>query len=214
MAQKVPSVVTDLYKISNKLSPLASAELEQQNDTERESAVTEKKESLLDDIANAHLKRRYGDFQRARNDMLDRLSMMESRLVAEEEELNRRLLLVRSTLQEVKQLQDNIPPDDPRKEAFSDRVELTDLTLKIEKQRIEMMRMLPIVDGASEKMRSMESGAGNIKHGSETGIILDSLGFRQILRLAFAMTLPVIIALLVTSVIIAFAVIGSFKGLF
>ena len=116
-------------------------------------------------------------------------------------------------MQEVRALLENIPADDPGKEAFSDRVELTDLTLKIERQRIEMMRMLPIVDGASEKIRSMEGGPGNGKR-SETGIILDSLGFRQILRLAFAVSLPVILALLVTSLIIAFAVIGSFKGLF
>lgn len=212
MAQKIPSVVTDLYRISNKLSPQASADLEQQNEMNQE-AGEEKKESLLEEIANAHLKRRYGDFQRARNDMLDRLNTMESRLTAEEDDLERRLQTVRTTMQEVRALLENIPADDPGKEAFSDRVELTDLTLKIERQRIEMMRMLPIVDGASEKIRSMEGGQGNGKR-SETGIILDSLGFRQILRLAFAVSLPVILALLVTSLIIAFAVIGSFKGLF
>lgn len=213
MAQKVPSVVTDLYKISNKLSPQAAAELELQNEKLQENSGADKKDSLLDELTNAHLKRRYGDFQRARNDMLDRLSTMDSRLAAEENELNSRLQTVHSTRQEIKQLLDDIPADDPGKDAFSDRVELTDLTLKIERQRIEMMRMLPIVDGASEKIRSAESGNGNMKR-QETGIILDSLGFRQVLRLAFAMTLPVIIALLITAVIIAFAVIGSFKGLF
>ncbi len=214
MAQKVPSVVTDLYRISNKLTPQAAAELEQQNEEVRANAEGDKKESLLDDIASAHLKRRYGDFQRSRKDMLDRLSVMESRLAAEENELNCRLQTVRAAMQEVKKLLENIPADDPGKEAFSNRVELTDRTLQIERQRIEMMRLLPIVDGASEKMRSMESGAGTMKSKSETGAILDSLGFRQIMRLAFAVSLPLIGALLITSAIIAFAVIGSFKGLF
>ena len=76
-----------------------------------------------------------------------------------------------------------------------------------------MMRMLPIVDGATEKLRSLDSSpAGKSK--AETGIILDSLGFRQVLRLAWAMNLPVLIAILISSVIVAFAVIGSFKGIF
>lgn len=215
MTQKVPSVVTDLYRISNKLGPQAAVELEQQNETAVQAAAEEeKKDHLLSDLADAHLKRRYGDFQRSRSDLLDRLSTMESRLNAEENELQRRLQIVRTAAQEVRQLQAGIPADDPGKEAFSNRVELTDLTLKIEQQRIEMMRLLPIVEGASEKKRSMENGAGRINSKSEPGIILDSLGFRQILRLAFAVCLPIIIALLVTSAIIAFAVIGSFKGLF
>lgn len=216
MAQKVPSVVTDLYRISNKLGPQAAVDLEQQNEAAAEAAVAEEKKDhhLMSELADAHLKRRYGDFQRSRSDMLDRLSTMESRLSAEENELQRRLQIVRTAVQEVRQLQAGIPADDPGKEAFSNRVELTDLTLKIEQQRIEMMRLLPIVEGASEKKRSMENGAGRINSKSEPGIILDSLGFRQILRLAFAVCLPIILALLVTSAIIAFAVIGSFKGLF
>ncbi|MBO5681788.1 MAG: hypothetical protein J6T08_08770, partial [Lentisphaeria bacterium] len=162
---------------------------------------------------SAHLKRRYGDFQRSRSDLLDRLHSMESRLAAEEKDLDSRLKTVQTTIREIRQLLDAVPADDPGRDAFADRGELTDVTLKIEKQRIEMMRMLPIVDGATEKLRSLDSSpAGKSK--AETGIILDSLGFRQVLRLAWAMNLPVLIAILISSVIVAFAVIGSFKGIF
>lgn len=214
MGQKVPSIVTDLYGMRNKLNQQVPVELEQDPETSKQAYMPEKENNRLDDAVNVHLKRRYGDFQRSRSDMLDRLSTMESRLSAEENELQHRLQIVRTAVQEVRQLQAGIPADDPGKEAFANRVELTDLTLKIEQQRIEMMRLLPIVEGASEKKRSMENGAGRINRKSEPGIILDSLGFRQILRLAFAVCLPIILALLVTSAIIAFAVIGSFKGLF
>lgn len=217
MAQKVPSVVTDLYRISNKLNPQAPAGEAQGTTPEAmlETIVAEeKKGSFLDEVASAHLKRRYGDFQRSRNDLLERLSTMESRLAAEEMELDARLNIVRSTKQEIAQLLEAVPAHDPAKEAFSDRGELTDLTLKIEKQRIEMMRMMPIVDGASEKMRSMDGAPGAGKSKAETGVILDSLGFRQVLRLAFALNLPILLAILIAAAIIAVAVIGSFKGMF
>lgn len=232
MAQKIPTVVTDLYKISNKLNPQSPAEVEVQEETvlappqfsedqtqvsakiEPQQRPVEEKKSLLNEVADAHLKRRYGDFQRSRSDLLDRLSTMESRLAAEEMALENRFQIVSATRQEIRQLLDSIPADDPAKDAFSDRAELTDLTFMIEKQRIEMMRIMPIVDGASEKMRSMDGAPAGTNGKTETGIILDSLGFRQILRLAFALSLPILIMFLIAAVIIAGAVIGSFKGLF
>lgn len=213
MGQKVPSIVTDLYGMRNKLNQQVPVELEQDPETLKQAYMPEKENSRLDDAVNVHLKRRYGDFQRSRSDLLDRLHTMESRLATEEKDLSSRLETVQTTIQEIRQLLSAIPADDPGKEAFSDRGELADVTLKIEKQRIEMMRMLPIVDGASEKQRSLDgSPAGKSK--AETGIILDSLGFRQVLRLAWAINLPVLIAILISALIVAFAVIGSFKGLF
>ena len=206
MGQKVPSIVTDLYGMRNKL-----------NQTDQENPmptyVPEAAGNKMDDAVSEHLKRRYGDFQRSRSDLLDRLHTMESRLSAEEKELKSRLETVQTTIGEIRQLVEAIPADDPRKEAFSDRGELADVTLKIEKQRIEMMRMLPIVDGASEKQRSLD-GSPIGKNKTETGIILDSLGFRQVLRLAWAINLPVLIVVLLAALIVACAVIGSFKGLF
>lgn len=213
MGQKVPSIVTDLYGMRNKLNQQVPVELEQDPETPKQAYMPEKENSRLDDAVNVHLKRRYGDFQRSRSDLLDRLHTMESRLATEEKDLSSRLETVQTTIQEIRQLLSAIPADDPGKEAFSDRGELADVTLKIEKQRIEMMRMLPIVDGASEKQRSLDgSPAGKSK--AETGIILDSLGFRQVLRLAWAINLPVLIAILISALIVAVAVIGSFKGLF
>lgn len=213
MGQKVPSIVTDLYGMRNKLNQQVPVELEQDPETPKQAYMPEKENSRLDDAVNVHLKRRYGDFQRSRSDLLDRLHTMESRLATEEKDLSSRLETVQTTIQEIRQLLSAIPADDPGKEAFSDRGELADVTLKIEKQRIEMMRMLPIVDGASEKQRSLDgSPAGKSK--AETGIILDSLGFRQVLRLAWAINLPVLIAILISALIVAIAVIGSFKGLF
>ena len=213
MGQKVPSIVTDLYGMRNKLNQQVPVELEQDPETSKQAYMPEKENNRLDDAVNVHLKRRYGDFQRSRSDLLDRLHTMESRLATEEKDLSSRLETVQTTIQEIRQLLSAIPADDPGKEAFSDRGELADVTLKIEKQRIEMMRMLPIVDGASEKQRSLDgSPAGKSK--AETGIILDSLGFRQVLRLAWAINLPVLIAILISALIVAIAVIGSFKGLF
>lgn len=213
MGQKVPSIVTDLYGIRSKLNQQVPVELEQKQEPPKAADVPEKEPGRLDDAVSAHLKRRYGDFQRSRSDLLDRLHSMESRLAAEEKDLDSRLKTVQTTIREIRQLLDAVPADDPGRDAFADRGELTDVTLKIEKQRIEMMRMLPIVDGATEKLRSLDnSPAGKSK--AETGIILDSLGFRQVLRLAWAMNLPVLIAILISSVIVAFAVIGSFKGIF
>lgn len=213
MGQKVPSIVTDLYGMRNKLNQQVPVELEPDPETPKQAYMPEKENSRLDDAVNVHLKRRYGDFQRSRSDLLDRLHTMESRLATEEKDLSSRLETVQTTIQEIRQLLSAIPADDPGKEAFSDRGELADVTLKIEKQRIEMMRMLPIVDGASEKQRSLDgSPAGKSK--AETGIILDSLGFRQVLRLAWAINLPVLIAILISALIVAIAVIGSFKGLF
>lgn len=213
MGQKVPSIVTDLYGMRNKLNQQVPVELEQDPENPKQAYMPEKENSRLDDAVNVHLKRRYGDFQRSRSDLLDRLHTMESRLATEEKDLSSRLETVQTTIQEIRQLLSAIPTDDPGKEAFSDRGELADVTLKIEKQRIEMMRMLPIVDGASEKQRSLDgSPAGKSK--AETGIILDSLGFRQVLRLAWAINLPVLIAILISALIVAIAVIGSFKGLF
>lgn len=213
MGQKVPSIVTDLYGMRNKLNQQVPVELEQDPETPKQAYMPEKENSRLDDAVNVHLKRRYGDFQRSRSDLLDRLHTMESRLATEEKDLSSRLETVQTTIQEIRQLLSAIPADDPGKEAFSDRGELADVTLKIEKQRIEMMRMLPIVDGASEKQRSLD-GAPAGKSKAETGIILDSLGFRQVLRLAWAINLPVLIAILISALIVAVAVIGSFKGLF
>lgn len=218
MAQKVPSVVTDLYRISNKLNPQATTEAEPQETVEaaEPAPVAEPRvsSSSFDRSADAHLKRRYGDFQRSRNDLLERLNTMEIRLAGEEKELSGRLEVIHATMQEIRQLLDSIPADDPSKDAFSDRAELADLTLKIEKQRIEMIRMLPILEGASEKQRSLDGTAAAAKSKAETGVILDSLGFRQVLRLGFAMNLPIVLAIILSAVIISIAIIGSFKGIF
>lgn len=217
MAQKVPSVVTDLYRISNKLNPQANTQVEPQETVEAAeppAPVAEPKMPPPDRSADAHLKRRYGDFQRSRNDLLERLNTMEIRLAGEEKELSGRLEVIHATMQEIRQLLESIPADDPSKDAFSDRAELADLTLKIEKQRIEMIRMLPILEGASEKQRSLDGTGSTAKSKAETGMIIDSLGFRQVLRLGFAMNLPIVLAIILSAVIISIAIIGSFKGIF
>lgn len=221
MAQKDPAIVTDLYRISGKLTPRntpppAAESVIDVPPAEMTAPAVPEKTSLLDQFDSGLLKRRYGDFLRSRSDLLDRLHTMEARLASEEQDLEKRLEIIRATEAEIRQLLQEIPADDPGRDAFADRGELADVTLKIERQRIEMMRMLPIVDGASEKIRSVNgrmSGRNSLTD-NELGMILDSLGTRQILRVAFAAVLPFFLAGLVCATVIALAVVGTFKRIF
>ncbi|MBO5958574.1 MAG: hypothetical protein J6Q65_00480, partial [Lentisphaeria bacterium] len=186
-----------------------------ENITVSDGAEKKPSAGFQDSFNSGLLKRRYVEFIRSRSDLLERLHTMETKLSSEENELKNRLNTVCATRQEIRQLLTQIPAEDPGREAFADRGELADTTLKIEKQRIEMMRMLPIVDGASEKIRSINGRKmPGVTGNAEPGIVLDSLTFRQICRIAFAAATPFFIAILLSSLIIAIAIIGSFNGLF
>ncbi len=213
--QKSQSVMGDLYKIKEQIAGGA---------TEQYSAAPEQtppqktaEQPSAPGLAPELLKRRYSEFLRLRNDLLERINTMAGMLQQEADGYNARLEVLQRTADELNRIQQELPAEEPGKDAFSSRSELADITLLTERLRIEILRLTPVVEsGASDPARSTSEGSGLTGNGknAETGVVLDSLSFRQIFRASFAAGLPVMIAVFIAAILISIAVIGSFKGLF
>lgn len=225
--QRSQSVMNSLHSIGDQIAE--STRQRGKNAAESESAPAAPAEHTApqavpasipaeDAVPAATLKRRYDDFIRMRNDLVDRLNNMSGLLNSEEIRCVNRLNTIREAAGELERILSELPEQKPGQETFSNRTELAEITLAMERLRIETLRLTPVVEsGADEVARS----AGGIKkHGingtteAETGVLLESLSFRQIFRTAFIASLPILIGLTVSAILIAIAMIGSFKGIF
>ncbi len=229
--QKTQSVTNDLYRIKDQLAgavPLQTSANQWGKSTptrENNPPVPESRtvpQNRDTGIAPELLKRRYNEFQRMRNDLLERINTMAGMLQQEAETYNSRLAVLQRTADDLNRIQDELPLEEAGKEQFQDRSELAETTLLMERLRIEILRLIPVIEsGTSEPARSAGtlgavSGKNPAGNGSsaETGILLDSLSFRQIFRTSFVAALPLIIGGIAAALIIALAIIGSFNGLF
>ncbi len=230
--QKTHSVANNLYRIKDQLAgtvPLQTPVNEwgkstppRENEPETPENRVPQAQTRDTGISPELLKRRYHEFQRMRNDLLERINTMAGMLQREAETYNTRLAVLQRAADDLNRIQDELPQEDTGKEQFQDRSELAEITLLMERLRIEILRLTPVIEsGASEPARSAGtlgavSGKNSAGNGSnaEAGVLLDSLSFRQVFRTSFAAALPLIIGVLAAALIIAIAIIGSFNGLF
>lgn len=203
------SVMNNLHRISDKIAESshhihdpAPAPAAQEPPAESSVPAVHQPPSEL-------LQRRYQDFSRGRRDLLERLASMESRLAAEAASAEARLAVVRGTLEQIRKIASELPEDDPDRMAFSDRSELAEKCLALEKLRLETIRLAPAVESAASSASDSASGSAE-----RSSILMDSLTFRQVFRIAWFASLPVMIALAVAALVLMISIIGAFKGWF
>jgi len=213
MAKNI-SVMNDLHRISDKIAESAQHIHEPGQQMPPGSAMPDADNATqvitIPQAPSELLQRRYRDFSRGRRDLLERLASMTSRLEAESVSAEARLTVVRETLEQLKKLTADLPEDDLEKISFTDRSELAKACLELERLRLEAIKLAPAVenvhrpDGVSAAPVSTERNS----------ILLDSLSFRQVFRLAFFASLPVLIGLVISAIILTVGIVGAFKGWF
>ncbi len=212
------SVMNNLHRISSQIAAKSGSA---GTGNAVSTADSEKKPAVSDTagISPDLLKRRYTEFLKIRNDLLERLNTMAGTLQQEAQIYNARLAVLQKAADELNRIQDELPPEEPGKESFPNKSELANTTLLMERLRIELLRLTPVIESGSQELaRSSTAISGGIAGTgggkTETGVLLDSLSFRQIFRASFIAALPLIIGGIAAAIIIAVAVIGSFNGMF
>lgn len=157
---------------------------------------------------DAAARRRFEEYLRGRRDLSERAAGMIALLESEEAEQAVRAEKITSTLKLLRRILEDLPEADASREGFSGTAELADSCRKLENLRLETIRLAPLVRNRTEYI------PGTPHSTPETKILLDSLAFRQIFRASLIASLPILIMLLLAAILIAAAVIGSFKGLF
>lgn len=202
------SVMNNLHRISDKIAE-SSHHIHDPAPSEQETPAVESSAPAVPQAPPELLQRRYQDFSRGRRDLRERLASMESRLEAEGVSASARLAVVRETLEQIRKIASEIPEDDPDRLAFSDRSELAEKCLALEKLRLETIRLTPAVESSASAASSSVSGSAE-----RSSILMDSLTFRQVFRIAWFASLPVVIALAAVALVLMIAIIGAFKGWF
>lgn len=203
------SVMNNLHRISDKI---AESSHHIHDPAPAPAAQEPPAESSVPAVQQAPpelLQRRYQDFSRGRRDLRERLASMESRLEAEAVSAAARLAVVRETLEQIRKIASELPEDNQNRLAFSDRSELAEKCLALEKLRLETIRLTPAVESSPSAASSSVSGSAE-----RSSILMDSLTFRQVFRIAWFASLPVVIALAAVALVLMIAIIGAFKGWF
>ncbi len=215
MSREPVSVMNNLHKISQQLAestkqirengtvPVADPEKSGRQD--KNEQIENKNAKILD----AALLRRYEDYLKSRKDLETRLNQSLAQMQTEYDLISARAELINTVFQDLQnrleQLEQSLPADAdiPQKQS-----ELASKCNLLEVIRLESIRS--IARYQTNSWNSPSSSAGTT--GNANGIDFASLSFSLLFKKGFALFLPLILALLLSSMLIALAYIGAFFG--
>lgn len=204
--QKNPSVMNNLHKISDKIAVSVRTPANTEN-TENTEPAEKKKNNSNFTASSEQLERRYEEYLRARRDLEERIISLYSKFAEEEQQHTDRIGKLRNAQNDLATILEAVPEPEDHKFMFNDRAEAANMMRNVEVRRLEAMRVI----ASTELNNKSQDNGGSAE---KTIMLLDSLSFRQIFRIAFASALPFLFWTLLGALIVSFAVIGSWKGWF
>ncbi len=208
--QKTAPFLSSLHTIGDKIADAQQMQSRQAVDGTAEQIAPDASARPENAAHNALMKRRYDDFLRNRRDLTGRLAGLTARLSEEQKAVSVRLQTLDRLLSDLNRISGTLPPEDASREGFRDHGELADQCRKLEELRLETIRLIQIADAAAPA----NSGRPAATDPEKAAILLDSLTFGQIFRKSSAVAMPFVLGSLAGALVLAFAIIGSFKGWF
>lgn len=192
--QKNPSVMSNLHNIGDRIA---------------ESTGTPGRKNSGGFVASPEqMERRYEEYLRARRDLEERVESLVSKYSEEERQCSDRILKLQNAQTELTAILNAVPEPEEGKIMFHDRAEAAAAMRNVEKRRIEAMRVISATE------QDQNSPDKNNRSTENTIMLLESLSFQQIFRVAFAAALPFLFWSLLGALIVSFAIVGALKGWF
>lgn len=208
-------VTKDLHKISAQIAnatPIKHDALNapEENKTEKPPSETQKIRNIITQELEQALIRRKDEYLRGRRDLLVRvvkhLAEVESdcgtleKRHAQLQETRGILQSMQARLQEKNECDSDVP-------SHLEQAALAACCKDLENTRLELTRVIAKLE------KEIPPAAVSAQSGAN-GIDLKSLTFGQLFRFGFSLSLPYLIVLFLGFLLLAIAVIGSFKGIF
>lgn len=197
MPKNMP-IVNDLYEISGEIAEATRSGGNPEN----------VKNNSPYKVTSEQLERRYEEYLRARRDLEERVVSLSGKFADEEQQCLERVQQLQNAQNELAAILNAVPEPDSDKFAFQDRAEAASAMRNVEKRRIEAMRVMAAAD------RDPKTQSNRSDSTEKTLMLLDSITFQQVFRIAFASALPFLFWTLAGASIISLAVIGAWKGWF
>lgn len=150
--------------------------------------------------------RRIEDYRLSRRDLISRITVAQAEMSRDINDMKRVLEELESVHSQLSSQLEKLGemPDLQEKDA-SDQTLVGTESHRLEQMRLDIIRTIARAERSGNQHETVSNGA-------DRQINLDSVTFGQILRYGFVLSLPLIIVMILTALIIGVAIVGAFNG--